>query len=74
MKTLHWIILAGLSIAPGVSATPRPLDDLQTKYEAKLQLEFVEYGGWVTDFDAAKARAKQEDKVLFVYFSRSYAP
>ena len=74
MRTLHWLMLASLSVAPAVWAAPQSSDDLQAKYEAKLAHDFVEFGGWVTDFDKAKARAKQEDKVLFVYFSRSYAP
>jgi len=74
MKTLAMLILAGLSVAPAVTAAPHGPADLQEKYEAKLALDFVEFGGWITDFDKAKAKAKQEGKVLFTYFSRSYAP
>ena len=47
---------------------------MKQKYEEKLTHEFIEHGGWITDYDAARAKAKEEDKVLFVYFSRSYAP
>jgi hypothetical protein len=78
MKTLACLILAGLIVAPAVLAAPLSPDDnqakYQAKYEAKLELEFIEYGGWITDFDEAMAKAKREDKVLFTYFSRSYAP
>jgi hypothetical protein len=73
MKIVHWLGAAGLTIALAVSAMAQS-SDLQAKYEAKLALEFVEFGGWITDFDAAKAKAEEEGKVLFVYFSRSYAP
>ena len=47
---------------------------LKAKYDEKLSHEFVEYGGWTTDYDAARKKAEEEGKVLFVYFSRSYAP
>jgi hypothetical protein len=73
MKTLASLILAGLIVAPAVSAEPLVPDDYQAKYEAKLELDFIEYGGWITDFDEAMAKAKREDKVLFTYFTRSYA-
>jgi hypothetical protein len=49
-------------------------DDLKDKYEEKLTHDFVKHGGWITDYDAARAKAKEEGKVLFAYFSRSYAP
>jgi hypothetical protein len=68
-------LAAGLLLAPGVSAHATiPTEDMQAKYEKKLSKEFVEYGGWITDYDVARATAKKEGKVLFVYFSRSYAP
>lgn len=28
---------------------------------------------WETDYDAARARAKKEGKLIFAYFTRSYA-
>ena len=67
-------LTAALLFAPVLSAAGPSQDDMKKKYEDKLALEFVEYGGWITDYDAARAKAKEEDKVLFVYFSRSYSP
>lgn len=67
-------LAAGLLFAPGAGATLATDDSYQAKYEEKLSKEFVEYGGWMTDYDAARAAAKEQGKVLFVYFSRSYAP
>jgi len=75
MRILHHALASGLAaglLASFASATPQAA--LQKKYEEKLALEFVEHGGWVTDYDAARERAAAESKVLFVYFSRSYAP
>jgi len=31
-------------------------------------------GSWITDFDAAKAKARQSGKPIFAYFTRTYAP
>jgi hypothetical protein len=47
---------------------------LQEKLQHKLELPFIAHGGWITDFDQAKEKAKAEDKLIFVYFSRSYSP
>ncbi len=47
--------------------------ELTKLYEKLLAEPFVEKGGWMTDYDAARARAKKEGKLLFAYFTRSYA-
>ena len=77
-------LLAVFAVAPALLAAPSPtpqerqseseVKTLQRKFDAKLKKSFVSFGGWETDFDMARARARKEDKVLFVYFSRSYAP
>ena len=59
------------ALAPALFAAPQ---DFQRKYEEKLKKSFVRHGGWETDFDIAKERAQKEDKLIFTYFSRSYAP
>ena len=64
--------LAALALAPATAAHAQ--GDMQEKYEKKLTAEFIGHGGWITDYDEARAKAKAEGKVLFVYFSRSYAP
>lgn len=69
---------AGLLLASAASAAPTMgatgADDLKDKYEEKLAQSFVKKGGWIADFDAAKERAATEGKLIFAYFSRSYAP
>jgi hypothetical protein len=47
--------------------------ELRDKYEKKIALPFVAHGGWIIDYDAALAKAKAEGKLLFAYFTRSYA-
>ncbi len=70
-------LVAGVLVAALAGAAPASAQDtaaLKEKYEKKLQLPFLEHGGWLTDFDAAKEKAKAEGKLIFVYFSRSYSP
>lgn len=69
--TLSKALVALSLLAPAFQAAPQ---DLQAKFEEKLAKKFVRFGGWETDYDAARQRAEAEGKVLFVYFSRSYAP
>ena len=54
-------------------AAPTP-EELKKRYEAKLGEAFLKANAWHTDFDAAKDEAFDKDKLLFVYFSRSYSP
>lgn len=66
------LLTALLGLAPVARAEPDP--ELQQKYEAKIAKPFVAHGGWVLDYDEARARAEKEQKLLFVYFTRSYSP
>lgn len=76
MKLLNRTLLGGLAAA--LALTPvlgaQSQEDLKAKLQEKLSHEFIEFGGWITDYDAARAKSKAEGKPLFVYFSRSYAP
>lgn len=47
---------------------------LERMLEQKLESRFLEKAEWVTDWDEARSRAAQEGKVIFAYFTRSYAP
>ncbi|MBC8327914.1 MAG: hypothetical protein ISR76_07485 [Planctomycetes bacterium] len=69
---------------PAAKIQPAPKQDaqdpaeqqakFQASYAEKLKKEFIAHGGWITDWEAARAKAKAEGKVIFTYFSRSYAP
>lgn len=48
-------------------------DELVAERDKKLAKEFLKKGSWVTDYDQARAEAKKSGKLLFTYFSRSYA-
>ncbi|HEY3226674.1 MAG TPA: hypothetical protein VGK61_06760 [Planctomycetota bacterium] len=39
----------------------------------KLEKPFFKNATWITDYDEAKAAAKKSGKLIFAYFTRSYA-
>ncbi|RMH04280.1 MAG: hypothetical protein D6702_03490 [Planctomycetota bacterium] len=65
---------AALALALAPAAAAQDTAALEQKYRHKLEQPFVAYGGWLTDLDQAKRRAAAENKLIFVYFTRSYAP
>ncbi|MDA0666374.1 MAG: hypothetical protein O3A95_07095 [Planctomycetota bacterium] len=65
--------LLGLCLAAPAVAQ-EDVDPLQTKLEAKLAKSFVAHGNWILDYDEARKIAKEEGKLIFVYFTRSYSP
>ncbi|MFT5081071.1 MAG: hypothetical protein ACJAZ8_000614 [Planctomycetota bacterium] len=75
MKRTLLIPLAAMIL--GVPVLAQQVDEqteLRAKYEKKLAKEFVTYGNWILDYDAAHTKAKAEGKLLFTYFTRSYSP
>lgn len=64
--------LIGLALTAPAAAQDQAA--LQDRLEAKLAKSFVTHGNWVLDYDDARKIAKQEGKLIFVYFTRSYAP
>ena len=75
MKNLLLIPLSvALLAVPAIAQEPDEQAELRAKYDKKLAKEFVSAGGWLFDYDEARAKAKKEGKLLFTYFSRSYSP
>ncbi len=48
--------------------------DLNATLEQKLAKEFVKNADWELDFDTALKKATDSNKLIFAYFTRSYAP
>lgn len=71
-KLLAPAMLGLLLAAP--TAAQEDVDPLQTKLEAKLAKPFVAHGNWILDYDEARKIAKEEGKLIFAYFTRSYSP
>ena len=61
-------------LAAGVPAQEPAQESLVDQYQHKIERPFVTVGGWLVDYEAALARARDEGKVVFVYYTRSYAP
>jgi hypothetical protein len=63
-----------LAMAASSSAQAPEGETLEQKLEAKLKEPFVSNANWVLDYAEAMKRAKEENKVIFAYFTRSYSP
>lgn len=73
-KLLLFSMLAAVLTVSAFSQEVEKQAELQAKYEKKIAKEFISYGNWMLDYDAARAKAKAEGKLLFTYFTRSYSP
>ena len=60
-------VLLALAAAAGAQ-------DMEDRFKEKLAKDFVKNAAWVMDFDEAKAKAKETNKPIFAYFTRSYSP
>ena len=56
-----------------LAATAASAQTLEEKFEAKLAEEWVAKSGWITDYDEAQKQAADSGKLIFAYFTRSYA-
>jgi len=65
-------ILAAASA--GTAAAQDAQDALKKKYEEKIAEPWVAHGGWRLDYEKALEEAGKSGKLIFAYFSRSYAP
>ena len=64
--------LLGLAlVAPAAAQVDQA--EMQTNFDAKMAKEFISNAAWVTDYDEARKMAKEQGKLIFVYFTRSYA-
>ena len=49
-------------------------EEFKKKLEKKLDAPFLKNAGWEMDYDKARRKAKKDGKLIFAYFTRSYAP
>jgi hypothetical protein len=47
--------------------------DMAAKRDQKLKEPFFSKAAWVTDYDKAREESKKSGKLIFAYFTRSYA-
>jgi hypothetical protein len=66
-------VLTGLCAGLPAQAPVKSQEELIKLRTEKLAKEVFKKADWVTDFDKARAQAKQSGKLLFTYFTRSYS-
>ena len=65
--------LPSLLLLLGLCAAADAQDDLQQKLDTKLHSAFLKQAAWSTDYDKALATATETGRLVFTYFTRSYA-
>lgn len=68
-------IAGALALMVALSATAAAQGKTnEEKYQEKLQKEFVSKIQWVKSLEKAQEAAAAQNKLIFGYFTRSYAP
>ncbi|MEO0481612.1 MAG: thioredoxin family protein [Planctomycetota bacterium] len=67
-------LIAAILAAPLCAQRGPSQEELQKRKAKKLTESFVSAYPWQTDFDAARAAARESGKPIFAYFTRSYEP
>ena len=65
-------VRAGLLLA--LLSAPAFAQTSEEKLAAKMAKPFIANAAWETDYDKARERAAADGKLIFAYFTRSYAP
>lgn len=67
-------ILTPIALLATVLFSWAPAQDAETKYQQKLEKDFMGKIEWVTTLSAAQEAAKEKKSLIYGYFTRSYAP
>jgi hypothetical protein len=67
---------AGLAAALvlGLGAAAWAQQSMEERRDKKLKEPFLAKAAWITDYDKALEESKKSGKLIFGYFTRSYAP
>lgn len=69
-----WALVGLWVVALGVPAVQGQDPQLAKKRDQKLASPFLKKAAWFTDYDKAREAAQESGKIIFAYFTRSYAP
>lgn len=69
MKASAWAVAGIVALSASLAAQSN-----EDKYKEKLEKEFVSKITWVRTLGEAQAKAAAEKKLIYGYFTRSYAP
>lgn len=68
------LALAGLFAAPAAAQRTYDQEEMKANFAEMQTHDWYVGGGWITDFDQAKAKARETGRPIFAYFTRTYAP
>src|SRR5688572_22158485 len=71
---LAFALLALLAAAPAAQEQQSDEAALRAKHAEKLKHEFAGKIPWEQSYEQARAKAKEQKKLVMGYFTRSYAP
>ena len=63
-----------IALVLAFAAVAARAQSFEEKLEKKLQAPFLGKAPWVLDYDEARKLAKEKGRVVFAYFTRSFAP
>lgn len=67
-------VLALALAAAAAAQEPPGKEALEANLARKLAKPFAKNAAWILDFEEAKRKAKELERPIFAYFTRSYAP
>jgi hypothetical protein len=73
MRTPVPVLLAALTLSASLPAQQKSQEELIKLSQEKLAKPVFKLAAWHTDYDAVRAEAKASGKLIFAYFTRSYA-
>jgi len=72
LRRLVGVAAALLAVAASASAAEGQTD-LEKKRDEKRAAPFLQKAPWITDYAQARAESQKSGKLIFAYFTRSYA-
>ena len=75
VKRLSSLAAILVALAPAVEAQRSyPQEKMKANFADMQTHSWFTGGGWLLDFEAAKAKSKATGKPIFAYFTRTYSP
>ena len=77
MQRKHWTAavaaVALVAVTAPAQRQQKSQEELQALRAEKLAKDVFKKADWITDYDKARETAKKDGKLIFAYFTRSYA-
>ena len=73
LKPLGMVLMSGVILGTALPAQKVDQETLREQRDKKLASKFLQNANWITNYDKARAEAKKSKKLIFGYFTRSFA-